>query len=102
MTMTCSHINKTLLEAGEDQLGARFAVWRCDDCGQSWLEITKTPDTLYECHGDCAGCHMPVEEREVKPWHSQWCPSCKSKSCDGCTLPHRELVPTRYEGGEGE
>ena len=65
--MTCSHTNKTLIEAGEDQLGARFAVWRCDDCGQSWLEVTKTPDTLYECDGNCIDCPNWDEAREDTP-----------------------------------
>ena len=33
-------------------------------------------------------------------WREQWCPSCVSKDCEECTLPHRNIKPTKYEGGE--
>ena len=60
--MTCPHTNKTLTAEFGNFDGSAYKVWWCEDCRNTVIETVRVTDLLYKCNGDCAGCHMPIEE----------------------------------------
>ena len=55
--MTCQHINRTVIAGGDTADGqGQWRRWRCDDCGEEWVQRQIIPDTLYHCDGNCIDC----------------------------------------------